>query len=405
VTTGARRALWSAAALAVAVAAVLAGRALWQTIVPGGLPEPAVDVDAAFGAEAVAEAESFEAFLRVLTIVGIVVTLATLGLYAWRGARFARESAAGPIGTGFLLGMLGLAILWLVELPFSIVELWWLKRHDVTDIGYPEALATQFAGLGVTFLAICLALLVAMGLARLLRAAWWLPAAGVFVGIMAGVTFVSPYLMPGQERPEPWAQREVDRLARVEGLDRDVPLRVEKVSEFTSAPNAYAAGLGSSQRVVLWDTLADEFPRDQIRVVLGHEVGHLARRHLPKSIGWFAITIVPTALAIAFLTRRRGGMGEAAAVPVALFAFVVCGTLAMPFDNALSRRYEAEADWSALQATRDPDAMQGLFVGFTERGLSDPDPPGWWHAVFDSHPSGVERVRMARAWAQLHGSG
>ena len=401
-TAGARRALWLAAALAVGIGAVLAGRALWSTIVPGGLPEPAVDVDATFGAAQVAEAESFEAFLRLLTLLGIVVTLVTLGLYAWRGARFARESAAGPVGTGFLLGMLGLGILWLVELPFSVVELWWLKRHDVAEVGYAEALVAEFAALGGTFLAICLALLVAMGLARLLRAAWWLPAAAVFVAIMAGLTFVSPYLMPGQERPERWAQREVDRLARAEGLDRDVPLRVEKVRDFTSAPNAYATGLGSTQRVVLWDTLADAFPREQIRVVLGHEVAHLARRHLPKSIGWFAVTIVPTALVIALVTRRRGGMGEAAAVPLALLTFVVCGMLAMPLDNALSRRYEAEADWTALQATRDPEAMEGLFVGFTKRGLSDPDPPGWWHVVFDSHPSGRERVQMARAWAQRH---
>lgn len=402
-TAGARRAAWAAVAVVVAVAAVVAGRALWSTIVPAGLPRPAVDVDATFGAAAVAEAESFEAFLRVLSIAGIVATVVTLGLYAWRGARFARESAAGPVGTGFLLGMLGLAILWLVELPFSVVELWWLKRHDVTDVGYLEAIGMQVAALGGTFLAICLALLVAMGLARLLGAAWWLPAAAVFVGIMAGLTFASPYLVPGQERPPRWAQREVDRLARAEGLDRTVPLRVEEVSEFTSAPNAYATGLGSSQRVVLWDTLADGFPRDQVRVVLGHEVAHLARRHLPRSIGWFAVTIVPTALAIAFVTRRRGGMGEAAAVPVALFAFVVCGLLATPLDNALSRRYEAEADWTALQATRDPRAMEGLFVGFTRRGLSDPDPPGWWHVLFDSHPSGRERVQMARAWAQLHG--
>jgi Zn-dependent protease with chaperone function len=397
-----RRALWIGIALAVAVAAVIGGRALWATIVPDGLPEPAVDVQRTFGRAPVEKAQSFEAFIRVLSLLGLVTTVVTLGLYAWRGARFARESAAGPIGTGFLLGMLGFAILWLVQLPFSIVELWWLKRHDLTDIGYIEALATGFLGLGGTFLAICLALLIAMGLARLLRAAWWLPAAAVFVAIMAGLSFAAPYLAAGEQEPSPWAQREVDRLSREEGLDRDIPLRVEKVREFTNAPNAYAAGLGSSQRVVLWDTLAEDFPRDEVRVVLGHEVAHLARRHISKSIGWFAITIVPTALVIALLTRRRGGMGEAAAVPLAVFVFVVCSVLTTPIDSTLSRRYEAEADWSGLQATKDPKAMEGLFVGFTERGLSDPDPPGWWHVIFDSHPSGKERVQMARAWALEH---
>lgn len=401
--TTVRRGLWIAAVVAVAVAAVLGGRALWATIVPGGLPDPPVDVDATFGARAVEKAGSFEAFIRVVTILGIVVELVTLGLYAWRGARFARESAAGPIGTGFLLGMLGFAILWLVQLPFTVLELWWLKDHDVVTIGYVEAIVQDFLSLGGTFLSICAALLIAMGLARLLRAAWWLPAAAAFVGVMALLTFSGTLLIAGLHDPPAWAQRDVDALAKIEGVDRHIPLKVMDVREYTSQPNAFATGLGPSQRVVLFDTLAEDFPRDQVRVTLGHEVGHLAHRHLAKGIGWFALTIVPTALVIALVTRRRGGMREAAAVPLAVFVFVVCSLLWTPLNSAATRRYEAEADWTALQATKDPKAMEGLFVNFTSKGLADPDPPGWWHFLFDGHPSGKERVQMARAWAQLHG--
>ena len=74
----------------------------------------------------------------------------------------------------------------------------------------------------------------------------------------------------------------------------------------------------------------------------------------------------------------------------------------MPLNAAATRRYEAEADWTALNATKDPKAMEGLFVNFTRKALSDPDPPGWWHALFDDHPSGLERIQMARAWQDLH---
>lgn len=395
-----RRGLWIAAAAVVVVAAVIGGRALWHTIVPGDLPAPAVDVDATFGAEAVDKAQSFEAFIRVVTIWGLIVELVTLGLFAWKGTRFARESAAGPIGTGFLLGMLGFAILWLVQLPFTIVELWWLKDHDVVTVGYLEAILQDFLSLGGTFLSICAALLIAMGLARLLKWGWWLPAAAAFVGIMALLTFSGTLLVPGLHDPPRWAQRDVDRLTRIEGVDREIPLKVMDVREYTSQPNAFATGLGPSQRVVLFDTLAEDFPRAQVRVTLAHEVGHLARRHLAKGIGWFALTIVPTALVIALVTRRRGGMGEAAAVPLAVFVFVLCNLLWTPLNAAATRRYEAEADWTALQATRDPKAMEGLFVNFTRKALADPDPPGWWHVLFDSHPSGKERVQMARAWQE-----
>jgi STE24 endopeptidase len=397
-----RRALWIAAALAVAAGAVIGGRALWATIVPGDLPSPAVDVDATFGAQAVDKAQSFEAFIRVITIWSLVVEVVTLGLYAWKGARFAKESAAGPIGTGFLLGMLGFAILWLVQLPFTVVELWWLKDHDVVTVGYLEALLDDFLSLGGTFLSICAALLIAMGLARLIKAAWWIPAAAAFVGIMALLTFSGTLLFPGLEQPPAWAQRDVDQLTKIEGVDRHIPLRVMKVRDYTSQPNAFATGLGSTQRVVLFDTLADDFPRAQVRVTLAHEVGHLAHRHLSKGIGWFALTILPTALVIALVTRRRGGMGEAAAVPLAVFVFVICNLLWMPLNAAATRRYEAEADWTALNATKDPKAMEGLFVNFTRKALSDPDPPGWWHFLFDDHPSGKERVQMARAWQDLH---
>jgi STE24 endopeptidase len=70
----------------------------------------------------------------------------------------------------------------------------------------------------------------------------------------------------------------------------------------------------------------------------------------------------------------------------------------LPLANVVSRRYEAEADWLALTATRDPDAATSLLRRLSVTGLSQPDPPGWWHAVFGTHPSLVERVAIARAW-------
>ena len=70
--------------------------------------------------------------------LGQIALFATLWVYARRGPRFARESAAGPIGTGMLLGMLGLGIVWLVQLPFALLDLWWARRHDLTETGYLE---------------------------------------------------------------------------------------------------------------------------------------------------------------------------------------------------------------------------------------------------------------------------
>jgi STE24 endopeptidase len=73
-----------------------------------------------------------------------------------------------------------------------------------------------------------------------------------------------------------------------------------------------------------------------------------------------------------------------------------------PFANAVSRRYEAEADWMALNATRDPGAGRGLFKEFIETDLQNPDPPGWVHVFLENHPSALVRVEQAEAWRRLN---
>jgi STE24 endopeptidase len=394
-----RRAAYAVALAGLAVAWLWAASRLWDTTVPAGLDLPDLDVRSVFAPAAIEEAEDYEAVVRWLFIASQVALVAVLALYVRRGARFAKESAAGPIGTGFLIGMMGLALVWLAQLPFGLVELWWSRRHDVVEIGYVDYVVEDFLALGGEFLFVCAALLVTMALARVLRSSWWLPASAVFVGLAALFAFTGPYLTPGLERPRAALAADARQLARAESLP-PVPLRVQDVREFTNAPNAYAFGLGESRRVVLWDTLADGgFTRPQVRSVIAHELGHHEHEHIAKQIGWFALLVLPAALAVAVATRRRG-LSDPAAVPLALFVVVILNLLATPLESAASRRYEAEADWAALEATRDPRAMETLHRRFTEQGLADPDPPGWFAFLFDTHPSGLERVEMARAWRE-----
>ena len=112
---------------------------------PDDLSLPTVDVDAAFGRELVDDAERYERFLLADWVLSQVVLFVTLAVYARYGVRYARESAAGPIGTGMLLGMLGLAIVWLAQLPFALAALWWERRHDVSEVGYLEAVFERLA--------------------------------------------------------------------------------------------------------------------------------------------------------------------------------------------------------------------------------------------------------------------
>jgi len=401
--SAARRIGWLVLVAVVAGLGVWLATRLWPTTVPGGLPEPAVDLDETFGASRVARAEEFEAFLRWIAIAAIAVEVAALAVWAWVGARWQRESAAGPIGTGFLLGMLGLGVVWIVQLPFSLLQLWWLRKHDVTEVGYVADVIATLSGLSGTFLMLCVVLAIAMGFAKLLRWSWWLPTAAVLLGVTAVFAFVQPYLLSATLKDaSPSIQREADRLARTEGLDRDVPISVLDSEEFADQPNAFAFGFGASSHVVLFQALLDDFDDREVRATVAHEIGHVRHHHILKGLGWSIIAVLISGFVVAVATARRGGMAQPAAVPVALLTVTIVGLLLLPLESWTSQRLEAEADWAALEATRDPRGLEGVMKEFTRVSRVDPDPPGWWHAVFDSHPSMKERVQMARAWAELH---
>jgi STE24 endopeptidase len=375
---------------------------LWPTDVPSDLVLP--EAQDAFPEGTVDRAERFERLHHVLWVLSQIALLATLWFYARRGAAYARESSAGPIGTGMLLGMLGLAIVWLVALPFRAVGHWWSRRYEVTDMDYLEWILMDWTLLGAQFFSLCFALLVVMGLARRLGDNWWLPGAGVFVAIAAFFTFVSPYL---DYTTEPLRDEELLAVAEQYegelGLG-DVPIYVYEIEEETEAANAYAYGFGPSARVVLWDTiLRDPFDPDEQKTVLAHELAHHSQGHLPEGIGWFAIFAVPGAFVLMLATKGRGGMGAAQAVPLALLVAAIFELVTAPAANLVTRRMEREADWKALEVTRDPPALQGVMVGFVETSLSDPDPPGWVEFMTGTHPSLEDRVAMARAWADREG--
>ena len=397
-----------AAALALAAGAWLALVVwLWRTsVVPGGLDVSGLDPHRYFGDRELRSAAGFERFVHWDFVASQVVLVLVLVAYARWGARYARESAAGRIGTGMLLGMLGFGFVWLAEIPFGVAELWWERRHDASAVGYVEWIFGDWAQLGGEFAFICFALLIVMGLAGKLPRTWWIPGAATFVALGALFAFVTPYLLTdvhslASERPD--LARAARRIAAAEHVT-EVPIRVERVSGETSAANAMAVGLGPSRRVVLWDTLLDgRFGDRQVRFVIAHEYGHQARWHVPKDVLWYALFAFPGTYLIARLTRRRGGMANPAAVPFSLLVLVVLQLAALPLQNLITRHIETEADWMALRTTHDPSADRRLMQSFTRTSFADPDPPTWAYLLLETHPTIMQRIALANAWERRAG--
>ena len=380
---------------------------LWDsTRVPNGLDTGGIHAGDFFSERLLRKGDHYETFLRVDSLLATAATILVFLVYARFGKRFMRDSAAGPIGTGMLLAMLGFALVWLVGLPFQIAALWWERRYDVTHASYAEVIFGGWFALGAEFVFLCAAVLVVMGFAKLVGRYWWIPGAAFFVGLFALFTFISPYLV-GSSHPlrDPQLAADFRSLAKKEGV-AGIPVRVQDVHGETSAANAFAAGFGPTRKVFIWDTLLDgRFSRREVDFVFAHELGHQARKHLVKAIGWYALFAFPGAFLIAWASRRRGGLRRPEAIPLALLVLVVLNTAATPLQAAITRHIEQEADWMALQTTRDPRAGQRLFQDFGKTSLSDPNPPTWAYLWFDDHPTLMQRIGLVRAWAERNGVG
>lgn len=391
------------AVVAVAVWA-LAAVLLLRTKVPGDLSPPHLDPRRVFGADAVRAGMRFERFFDYEWVLATLTTLAVLGVYLRRGPRLARALPLGPVNAGIITAVFISVVVWAASLPFDYAASWWSRRHDILQRSWASIVFEPLGTLVRTTVSTTIVVAVALLLARRLPRTWWLAAAGVVLALAVGVQFVLPYLQRVGTHPvrsHPLAAQ-IRRLENRERVGRPV-VRVAPVAGNTSAANAYSIGIGPSRTVIIWNTLLDgRFSPREVGFVVAHELGHLARHHIWKGIAWGVLFGLPLFGLVAYVTGRRGGLRRPENVPLALFTLALAGLVVTPLANAVSRHYEAEADWMAVQTTRDPGAGRALFVNFVRTDLQNPDPPGWVTFFLEDHPSALARVEQVEAWRRLH---
>ena len=377
---------------------------LWRTSVPslhlGGL-----DQHRYFSPALLARAHRYTRGADVLLLLGQLASLAALAVLVLRLPRSARGLGLGRVSSAIVLGMVAVSALWLVRLPFAVAGLWWQSHYGLGPFDPVSWLAAQWSILTSQAVFALVAIAVSVALAVRFPRGWWVPGAAVFVVLMGLLAFVGGWLGAAgtHELRDPALRADVARIEAAEGVHP--PVRVLKVSGWTDEPNAFTAGLGPSEHVVLWNTiLPPRFSRAEVDVVVAHELGHARSRHIPKSVAWYALFVFPAAFLVAAATGRRGGLRNPANLPLAILVLTVAGLVATPFQNAVSRRYEAEADWRALVATRDPAAARSLFVQFVPTTLEEPDPPLWDYAFLENHPTIAQRLAMVEAFNAARGS-
>jgi STE24 endopeptidase len=244
------------------------------------------------------------------------------------------------------------------------------------------------------------ALLTTIALAPLFAAArqypegWpWLVAPGaallvLLLGVL-GPVLLEPVWNRFEPLPEgPLATRLLE-VARRAGTPV-TEILVADASRRTRAQNAYVSGLGRTRRLVLWDTLL-EAPPDEIGVVLAHELGHQARRHVAL------LTAAGMAGAAVFVVVLR--LVHPHPVPHDAAAIVLAASLAelvtLPVFSAVSRRFERAADRFSLAVTGDPEAFRRLHHRIAIANLAELEPPKWLYYWAMSHPTAPERINSA----------
>jgi Zn-dependent protease with chaperone function len=264
------------------------------------------------------------------------------------------------------------------------------------DVGKATAIGAVFAGLGAA---------AALALMRRFPRGWWVPGSALGVGFATASIYLGPVVLdPIFNRftalPEGRTRADVLALAREAKVDVGQVYEVD-ASRRTTGSNAYVTGLGRTKRVVLYDNLLSDFSRDEVRLVVAHELGHAHYRDVPRGLLYIAI-VAPGALYAASLLTRRLAPDEARPGPAALPALAL-SVAVMSFGltvvaNQLSRRIEARADSYSLRLTDAPEPFIGFERGIAVRNVADPDPPGWLVALMATHPPTVDRIGIAKAF-------
>lgn len=196
----------------------------------------------------------------------------------------------------------------------------------------------------------------------------------------------------------------IELLASKAGIPGATILVSDK-SRQTKQLNAYVTGIGASARIVLWDTIIEKMPQDELLTVVGHEIGHYVLLHIYKGyamamVGLFAGLLLAGRCAPVVLRRLPAKWGtnslnSLTLIPLIGFLSAPTTLLFSPLESSISRSFEHESDVFALSVTQAPTSLANAFITLGQEDLIDPAPPEWIEFWFFSHPSLSKRISFA----------
>ena len=242
---------------------------------------------------------------------------------------------------------------------------------------------------------------------------WWVIAWIGFLGIAVLLAQLAPVvLFPIFYKFEPLQDGELKQ--RLVHLGTRAGTRVRGVykwhlSEKSKKANAALTGLGNTRRIILADTLLENYSADEIEAVLAHELGHHVHKHIFKSIivqavvtfigFWAANWVLHYAINRLHMFET---LSDFANLPLLILTFTVLSFLLMPALNALSRFHERQADRYAFESIPAVTPFISSMNKLADQNLAERVPSRWVEWWFHSHPAISHRIAAAENWAKAH---
>lgn len=241
---------------------------------------------------------------------------------------------------------------------------------------------------------------------------WWLITWALFMGLFILLAQLAPVvLLPIFYKFEPLENE--DLRQRLVQLSQQAGTRVRgiyrwKLSEKSKKANAALTGLGRTRRIILADTLVDNYAAEEVEAVLAHELGHHVHRHILKSILVQAGTtllgfwVANWVLHYAVDRHMFEELSDFANLPLLALVATVLSFLLMPALNAYSRYNERQADQYAFESIASVEPFISSMNKLAEQNLAERAPARWIEWLFHSHPAISRRIAAAQAWSRAH---
>ncbi len=238
---------------------------------------------------------------------------------------------------------------------------------------------------------------------------WWIYASIFYIMFSIAMNYIYPFvIVPFMWKVQPYTDKgmkeKILNLCRKLGVTgiRNVVLINE--SEKSVKPNAVFMGLGNSKRIGLFDNLTNNFSRDEIETVVGHELGHYIQKDILRGIVLESIMIFPILYLVNYFVPIIGpfftinSVYSISSLPLIGLINGILGFLLMPVVNTHSRWRESNADKFALIHLNKPDAQISTEKKLADMSLSTLKANPFLEFWLFTHPSVHRRIEMAERW-------